>query len=47
MELVRAGKVTLPTFGNRLRSFRNVVPSSAATSPVLTDDRAPVESLMR
>lgn len=45
-ELVRAGKVKLPSFAARLRVFRNAAPGSAATSPVLTDDRAPVESLM-
>lgn len=44
--LVLRRKVTLPTFGERLRSFRNVPPRSAGVSPVLTDDRAPVETLM-
>lgn len=46
-ELIRTGKVKLPTFATRLRAFQNVPPRNAAISPVLTDDRAPVESLMR
>ncbi len=44
--LLRAGKIRLPTFSARLRSFVNVPPTAAARSPVLTDDRAPVESLL-
>lgn len=36
----------LPDFTTRIRAFENTPPPSAATSPVLTDDRAPVESLM-
>ncbi len=47
MDLIRSGKVTLPTFSTRLHSFTNVAPGAAANSPVLTDDKAPVESLMR
>ncbi len=46
-ELIRTGKVKLPTFATRLRAFQNVAPRNASVSPVLTDDRAPVESLMR
>jgi spermidine synthase len=45
--LVRSGIVTLPTFRNRLNSFRNFTPPSATNAPVLTDERAPVEGLMR
>jgi spermidine synthase len=44
--LLRAGKIKLPTFPARLRSFVNVPPATARRSPVLTDDRAPVESLL-
>jgi spermidine synthase len=45
-ELIRSGTVRLPTFNIRLRSFVNTPPRAAATSPVLTDDRAPVEGLI-
>ena len=37
--------VTLPGFRNRLWGFQAQPPSSAARSPVLTDDYAPVEGL--
>jgi len=43
--LEQTGKVTLPGFGNRLWSFQAAPPRSAARSPVLTDDYAPVEGL--
>jgi len=46
-ELIRTGRVRLPTFATRLRAFQAAPPPSFALSPVLTDDRAPVESLMR
>jgi spermidine synthase len=45
--LVRAGRVKLPTFSTRLRALLNTPPRAAASSPVLTDDRAPVEGLLR
>lgn len=45
--LVRQRKVRLPTFYSRLQSFMNTAPPSAAQSPVLTDDHAAVESLLR
>ncbi len=45
--LVRSGAIPLPTFAERLLAFRNVPPRSAANSPVLTDDKAPVEGLMQ
>lgn len=45
-ELVRTGKVKVPGFATRLRVFEGAPPRSAANSPVLTDDRAPVESLL-
>lgn len=43
--LAKSGTPMIPNFTIRLRAFENVPPPSAATSPVLTDDRAPVESL--
>ena len=45
-ELIRSGRIQLPTFNNRLRSFVGTPPRAAASSPVLTDDRAPVEGLI-
>jgi len=45
--LIRSGRVTLPDFKRRLDAFKAVPPPAAAGSPVLTDDLAPVESLMR
>jgi spermidine synthase len=45
--LMRSGTIRLPTFTERLRSFINAPLRSAANSPVLTDDRAPVEGLMQ
>ena len=44
--LMQTRKVTLPTYSTRLKVFRNAPPRSAGVSPVLTDDRAPVETLM-
>jgi spermidine synthase len=44
--LVTNKVVQLPTFFERLQCFVPAVPPSAATSPVLTDDHAPVEGLM-
>jgi spermidine synthase len=44
--LVQSRKVLLPTYPTRLKAFRNTPPRSVGASPVLTDDRAPVESLM-
>ena len=45
--LMRSGTVTLPTFPERLKNFRDFVPPMAASSPVLTDDYAPIESLLQ
>ncbi len=45
-ELIRTGQIKLPNFATRLRAVRVAPPTSFARSPVLTDDRAPVESLM-
>ena len=44
--LVRTGVATLPTFATRARNFNNTPPPTAATAIILTDDRAPIESLM-
>jgi len=46
-ELIRNGQVKLPSFATRLRAFQGNAPANFAKSPVLTDDRVPVESLMR
>ncbi len=45
--LIRARKVTLPTFATRLKSFATNRPAAAMRAPVLTDDRAGVEGLLR
>jgi len=44
--LVRSGAIKLPMFSARIQSFINTPPPGAATSAVLTDDRAPVEGLL-
>jgi spermidine synthase len=46
-ELVKTSAIKLPEFQVRLRSFRTDPPRSAANSPVLTDDHAAIESLIR
>jgi spermidine synthase len=43
--LIQTRRVTLPGFLERLDSFQAQAPLSAARSPVLTDDYAPVEGL--
>jgi spermidine synthase len=43
--LVQTKQVNLPGFRERLESFQPLPPASAARSPVLTDDYAPVEGL--
>ncbi len=45
-KLLRSRMVTIPLFSVRTSAFQNAPPPSAATSPVLTDDHAPVESLI-
>lgn len=45
--LVRTGKVKLPGFKQRVMTFRPRPPASASTAPVLTDDYAPIEGLLR
>jgi spermidine synthase len=44
-QLVQTGRVTLPGFRERIEVFKPLAPPSAARSPVLTDDYAPVEGL--
>jgi spermidine synthase len=43
--LLQGRRVTLPLFRTRLEAFRLQPPPSAARSPILTDDYAPVEGL--
>ena len=45
--LVRSQIVDLPNFLARLKSFNDVPPATASRSPILTDDRARVEGLLR
>ena len=44
--LIRSGTVTLPTFTRRVDNFVNEPPPNVAQAPVLTDDYAPIESLL-
>jgi spermidine synthase len=46
-KLINAGTVTLPTFSLRVKSFLDQPPPTAGTSPLLTDDYAPIESLLQ
>lgn len=46
-DLIVAGLRTIPDFQVRIRSFRNDPPSSFLRSPILTDDFAPVDGLLR
>ena len=46
-QLIRSGTVTLPTFTMRVKSFMDQRPPTAATSPLLTDDYAPIDSLLQ
>lgn len=46
-ELARRMRITMPTFHGRLRSLRTEAPPSFERSPVLTDDFAPVDGLLR
>ncbi len=46
-DLVQRKVVRLPNFVARLRSFREEPPPSFQQSPVLTDDYAPVDGLLR
>jgi spermidine synthase len=44
-QLVDSKRITLPRFRQRAESFQNTPPASAFSSPILTDDYAPVEGL--
>jgi len=44
---IRSRLVRLPTFSTRLKSFMTNEPAAAWRSPVLTDDRAGVEALLK
>jgi len=46
-KLIDAGKVTLPTFSLRVKSFLDQPPPNAGTSPLLTDNYAPIDSLLQ
>jgi spermidine synthase len=46
-KLISSGTVTLPTFLFRVRSFMDERPPTAGTSPLLTDDYAPIDSLLQ
>jgi hypothetical protein len=45
--LVRQGIVRLPSFQTRVNAFRDEPPASFSRCPVLTDDYAPVDGLLR
>jgi spermidine synthase len=46
-KLISSGTVTLPAFSLRVRSFVDQRPPTAGTSPLLTDDYAPIDSLLQ
>jgi spermidine synthase len=46
-KLINSGTVTLPTFSLRVRSFMDQPPPTVGTSPLLTDDYAPIETLLQ
>lgn len=46
-ELTKKGIITNPTFRSRIFSFKDVLPSTANRSPILTDDFAPTDGLLR
>ena len=46
-QLISSGTVTLPTFSLREKSFMDERPPTAGTSPLLTDDYAPIDSLLQ
>lgn len=45
-DLIKKGRIKLPTFRARLAAFRSVPPSTSSQSPVLTDDYAPIDGLL-
>jgi len=46
-KLINSGAVTLPTFSLRVKSFMDQAPQNAGTSPLLTDNYAPIDSLLQ
>jgi spermidine synthase len=46
-KLTGSGRVTLPTYLLRVKSFTDERPPTAGTSPLLTDDYAPIDSLLQ
>jgi spermidine synthase len=46
-QLISSRTVTLPTFSMRVKSFTDERPPTAGTSPLLTDDYAPIDSLLQ
>jgi spermidine synthase len=46
-QLISSGTVTLPTYLLRVQSFMDEHPPTAGTSPLLTDDYAPIDSLLQ
>jgi spermidine synthase len=46
-ELLRSGRTFIPTFANRVAVLRTEAPPSFLQSPLLTDDYAPVDGLLR
>jgi spermidine synthase len=46
-KLISTGKVTLPTFALRAKAFIDQRPRNSFTSPLLTDDYAPIDSLLQ
>ena len=46
-ELIKSGKVTYPRFRARSFAFTNIPPVTARRSPILTDDYAPTDGLLR
>ena len=44
--LTQSGSIKLPGFRERLEQFQAYAPPSAASSPILSDDFAPVEGLV-
>jgi spermidine synthase len=46
-QLISSKRVLLPSFMSRVLSFRPLAPPSAERSPVLTDEYAPVDGLLR
>ncbi|HEY5043559.1 MAG TPA: fused MFS/spermidine synthase [Verrucomicrobiae bacterium] len=46
-KLISSWTVTLPTFSLRVKSFMDLRPPTTDTSPLLTDDYAPIDSLLQ